>query len=75
MRITVIRKDGITKKRSIKAGSPFAESVQQRASFDCVHWYDVFVNGEKVLPNSSPDKVEAGMDIVIVHEDVSYEPR
>ena len=70
MKITVITKDGIKKRRNVKVGSPFSSSIEQRASFDGVHWFKVLVNGSEVFPWDSPAIVEEGMDIVLAHEDV-----
>ena len=70
MKITVVNKEGITKRRSVKIGSLFPDTIYQRASYDKVHWFNVYVNG-KSIPNEthSPAFIESWMDIIIIHED------
>jgi len=72
--MTVITKDGREKKRRIKVGSPFADTMQQRAAFDNVFWFRVFVNGKEIkCPVESPPLIEKGMVILLIHEDIKYE--
>ena len=70
MKITVVTKEGIRKRRSVKVGAPFSETIYKKASFDGVHWFNVYVNGNSIPDETqAPATIDRGMVIVIIHED------
>ena len=70
MKIRVINKEGIVKRRSVKVGASFSDTMCQRASFDNVHWFNVYVNGENIPDETkAPAVITSDMDILIIHEE------
>jgi len=76
MRITTINKEGVRKRRTVKVGAPFSESIHQRASFDGIYWFNVYVNGRNIPDEKeAPATIEKGMVILIIHEDADGAPK